>query len=147
MNKHDAFIISKLISAPNVVVMEENWEPNIGDVIVRNEKNKIHQFLWAYKNCFSFGLKDLPSHLRAMKFKLLWLVIHPYFEGLINTLTRKGHWINQKTKSRWRLNWRVINITVCFNYHDAYQEGCVLVLGWKIDVWGLLTHELTNQVQ
>jgi hypothetical protein len=54
--------------------MEENWEPNIGHVIVRNEKNKIHQFLWACKLFFSVNwkdLKDLPGHLRAMKFKLL----------------------------------------------------------------------------
>lgn len=128
-NKHDALIISILASAPNVVVMEENWEPNIRHVVAKNEKNKIHQFLWTYKNCFSFSLKDLPCHLRTMKFKLLWLVIHPYFEGLINILTRKGHWINQRAKSCWRLNCKVINIIIWFNYCDAYQEGCV----WYLD--------------
>jgi hypothetical protein len=28
--------------------MKDNWEPNIGLAILREEKNKIHQFLRAY---------------------------------------------------------------------------------------------------
>jgi hypothetical protein len=55
----DASIISKPISAPKVVVMEENQDPNIGLAIVGSEKNMIHQFLWAYKDSFFLSIKNL----------------------------------------------------------------------------------------
>jgi hypothetical protein len=43
------------------VVLENNWEPNIKLVVVGDERSKIHQFLWAYKDGCAFGLKDLGS--------------------------------------------------------------------------------------
>ncbi len=41
----EAYANSKPTSAPKVVVMKEDWEPNIGLAILGEEKSKIHQFL------------------------------------------------------------------------------------------------------
>jgi hypothetical protein len=35
--------------------------PNIGSTVFGNERSRIHQFLWAYKDGFAFNLKDLKS--------------------------------------------------------------------------------------
>jgi hypothetical protein len=59
--KNYAYATNKPINAPKVVVLENNWEPNIELVIVGDERSKIHQFLWAYKDGCAFGLKNLGS--------------------------------------------------------------------------------------
>lgn len=44
-----------------MVIEDYNWEPNIAPKCVGDGKKKNRQFLWAYEDGFSFGLKDLGS--------------------------------------------------------------------------------------
>jgi hypothetical protein len=99
----NAPIINKTTNAPKVMATTEKWEFNIGPIVVGMIENMIHQFLWAYKDGFSFSLKDLGS-LSAMKFKLNWPMIHLYSKGFIDTFTRNIFLFNQRPKSCWRLD-------------------------------------------
>jgi hypothetical protein len=47
------------LSSSSSVFTEETWEPLMGPKLTRGEKQRLTQFLKAYRSCFAFNIKEL----------------------------------------------------------------------------------------